>query len=80
MNMPFDDNAMTIILGLGDPMEPGMHGPMETPMPDKSAIDLITEIRDMCDKWLMKCGKCCDKGDKPEKPDMDMENEDDEEE
>lgn len=58
MGMPFDESAMTIILGLGDPMEPGMHGPMQSPMPDKSAIDLITSIRDMCDEWLCKCGKC----------------------
>lgn len=60
MGIPFDDNAMTIILGLGDPMDPGMHGPMKSPMPDKTAIDLITSIRDMCDEWLCKCGKCED--------------------
>ena len=63
MGMPFDESAMTIILGLGDPMEPGMHGPMQSPMPDKSAIDLITSIRDMCDEWLCKCGKCDEKED-----------------
>ena len=63
--MPFSEDAMTIILGLGDPCEPGMHGPMQSPMPDKAAIDLITNIRDMCDDWLMKCGKCDE-----EKPDL----------
>ena len=79
MGMPFDENAMTIILGLGDPMEPGMHGEMKSPLPDKSAIDLISSIKDMCEEWLMKCGKCCDEP-KPEASEMDMENKDDGEE
>ena len=77
MNMPFDDNAMTIILGLGDSMEPGMHGEMKSPLPDKSAIDLISSIKDMCEDWLMKCGKCEDSCKQPiDTDDNDKENDD----
>ena len=68
MDTPFDNETMTIILGLGDPMEPGMHGKMDSPMPDKTAIDLISSIRDMCDDWLMKCGKCDKENNKSDMP------------
>ena len=60
-DMPFDDNTMTIIMGLGGPSEPGHHGPMQAPMPEGQAIDLIIKIKDMCEDYLMKCGKCEDK-------------------
>ena len=74
-NIPFNEDVMTIILGLGDPGEPGMHGHVDSPAPDMDVIGFITKIRDMCDDYLMKCGKCCD--DKPmEKPDDDMMPED----
>lgn len=53
---PMDD-VMTIILGLGDPEEPGMHGPLEAPCPTKDAVTLVTKIRDMCDEWLRSAGK-----------------------
>ena len=70
--IPFDESTMTIILGLGDPEAPGMHGPMECKN-DKKAIDLITQIRDMCDDYLMKCGKDESDGDSsvPRDPDID---------
>ena len=53
---PMDD-VMTIILGLGDPEEPGMHGPLVEPCPTSDAITLVTKIRDMCDEWLRSAGK-----------------------
>lgn len=55
--IPFDEDVMTIILGLGDPMKPGMHGPRTEPMPDPDIISGITQIRDLCDDLLEKIGK-----------------------
>lgn len=50
------EDVMTIIMGL-DPCEPGMHGKLEEPCPTEDAITLVTNIRDMCDKWLRSAGK-----------------------
>ena len=58
MGIPFDEKTMTIIMGLGDPMAPGQHGPLEDHTTDSSAIDLIIEIKEMCCDYLMKWGKC----------------------
>ncbi|MCR4870345.1 MAG: hypothetical protein K5859_03485 [Atopobiaceae bacterium] len=54
------DDVMTIILGVGDPCEPGMHGPLEEPCPTEDAVGLVTKIRDMCDEWLRSAGKGSD--------------------
>lgn len=59
MGMGMDD-VMTIILGVGDPCEPGMHGPLEEPCPTEDAVGLVTKIRDMCDEWLHSAGKGSD--------------------
>lgn len=55
--IPFDDDMMTLIMGLGGPEEPGQHGRTKAPMPEKQAIDVITEIRDLCEDFLAKAGK-----------------------
>ena len=52
------EDFMTIILGIGDPEEPGMHGPLKEPCPTEDAVTLVTKIRDMCDEWLRSAGKC----------------------
>lgn len=31
MGMPMGEDFLTIIMGLDDPCEPGMHGPMKEP-------------------------------------------------
>lgn len=72
-DMPFDEETMTLIMGLGGPEEPGQHGPTATKgMPFGGAFELITEIRDMCDEFL----KTADK----EKPEPEMEEDFEEEE
>jgi len=73
-DMPFDENTMTIIMGLGGPGEPGHHGPMEAPMPEGQAVDLIIKIKDMCEDYLMKCGKASEN--KSEEPDYEQPEED----
>jgi hypothetical protein len=52
------EDFLTIIMGLDDPCEPGMHGPMKEPCPSDDAVGLVTKIRDMCDEWLRSAGKC----------------------
>lgn len=66
MGMPFSDDVITLIMGLGDPCEPGMHGPMTEPCPSDDAVGLVTKIRDMCDEWLRSAGKCEGSSDKEE--------------
>lgn len=68
MGMPFSEDVITLIMGLGDPCEPGMHGSVKEPCPSDDAIGLVTKIRDMCDEWLRSSGKCEGMADK-EKPD-----------
>lgn len=58
MGMPMGEDFLTIIMGLDDPCEPGMHGPMKEPCPSDDAVGLVTKIRDMCDEWLRSSGKC----------------------
>ena len=74
-NIPFGDDIMTIIMGIGGPEEPGMHGHLDAPAPDTDVIGFITKIRDMCDEYLMKCGKCCNEN-PVEKPSDDMADDD----
>ena len=71
---PFDDDVLTLIMGAGGPSEPGQHGRTEAPMPTTDAIGLITQIKDLCEEFLMKA----DKEDKPDK--KEDKNEDDTEE
>ena len=64
VGQPMED-FMTIILGLGDPEEPGMHGPLKEPCPTDDAVGLVTKIRDMCDEWLRSAGKCDEQKEEP---------------
>ena len=73
-NIPFGDDVMTIIMGLGGPEEPGMHGHMDMPAPDMEVISFITKIRDMCDEYLMKCGKCDNEKTEPDMKDINTED------
>ena len=58
MGMPMGgEDFVTIIMGLDDPCEPGMHGKLEEPCPTEDAVTLVTKIRDMCDGWLRSAGK-----------------------
>ena len=77
--LPFDDDTMTLIMGLGGPEKPGQHGRMMIPAPNKSAIDLVTQIRDMCEDFLQNAGKEEKREEKEEKPDEAEESEDSEE-
>lgn len=72
--IPFDDDVMTMIMGVGGPEEPGQHGRTNAPMPTNDAIKLVTDIRDMCDEFLMKAGK------EEESDEKDSEEEEDTEE
>lgn len=80
------EDFMTIILGLGDPEEPGMHGPLKEPCPTEDAVTLVTKIRDMCDEWLRSAGKCGEQEESKQqptevgKPDDQADNGDNEEE
>ena len=53
---PFDDDIMTLIMGI-QPEAPGQHGRTQVPGPEKDAVSLIIEIKDMCEEWLMQSGK-----------------------
>jgi hypothetical protein len=64
--MPLDEDAMTLILGLGDPEKPGQHGRRMIPAPENSAIDVITQIRDLCEDFLQTVGKEEESEDKEE--------------
>jgi len=57
MKTPMGEDFLTIIMGLDDPCEPGMHGPLKEPCPTSDAIELVTKIRDMCDEWLRSADK-----------------------
>lgn len=56
-DLPFDEDMMTLIMGVGGPNEPGQHGRTNAPMPTEDATSLIIQIRDLCDDFLMKSGK-----------------------
>jgi hypothetical protein len=55
--LPFDEKTMTLIMGLGGPEEPGQHGRKTIPAPENDAIDVITQIRDLCEDFLKVAGK-----------------------
>jgi hypothetical protein len=74
--IPFDEDTMTLIMGLGGPEKPGQHGRTMIPAPENKAIDIITQIRDLCEDFL----QTADKEEKPkegdegeEMPEEDME-------
>lgn len=54
--LPFDEDVMTLIMGVS-PEEPGQHGRLNRPEPKGDVVQLITQIRDMCEDFLGKCGK-----------------------
>ena len=62
--IPFDEDALTLIMGLGSPEKPGQHGRTLIPAPENKPIDIITQIRDLCEEFL----QTVDKGKKEEKP------------
>jgi len=66
MGMPIGEDVLTIIMGLDDPCEPGMHGKVCEPGPSDDAVGLVTKIRDMCDKWLRSAGKAEGSVEKPD--------------
>ena len=70
-DIPFDEDTMTLIMGLGGPREPGQHGRRMVPAPENEAIDVITKIRDLCEDFLKVAGKTNDK----EKPELEEETE-----
>lgn len=49
-------DILTLIMGVA-PDEPGQHGRLECPMPDKDAIGTITQIRDLCEQFLLAADK-----------------------
>lgn len=55
--IPFDEDTMTLIMGLGGPEKPGQHGRTMIPAPEQTAVDLITQIRDLCEKYLQSADK-----------------------
>jgi hypothetical protein len=55
--LPFDDDVMTLIMGLGGPDKPGQHGRTIAPAPENKAIDVITQIRDLCEEFLQTADK-----------------------
>lgn len=55
-DMPFDEDVMTLIMGI-EPEEPGQHGRTKVPKPDKDAVGVIMEIRDLCEEFLQRAGK-----------------------
>lgn len=75
-NIPFDEDTMTLIMGLGGPEKPGQHGRTMIPAPKQQAIDLITEIRDMCEEYL----RSAEKGDEEADTETDTEMPEDSEE
>ena len=65
--IPFDEDMMTLIMGLGSPEKPGQHGRTMMPAPEQKPIDIITQIRDLCEEFL----QTVDKGDDEGKPGKD---------
>ena len=76
--IPFDEDTMTLIMGLGGPDKPGQHGRTMVPAPEQTAIDLITQIRDLCVDYLQSAGK--EDEDEENEPSEEMEEPEDSEE
>lgn len=72
------EDFMTLIMGLGDPEEPGPHGREKVMgMPHETCCEFIATIRDMCEEFLRNAGK--DSEDKKEEKDSSDEEMDEEE-
>ena len=65
--MPFDEDVMTLIMGVS-PEEPGQHGRTKVPMPKEDAVGLICSIKEMCEQFLESHGDSCG-GDAEDKKD-----------
>lgn len=76
-DLPFDEDTLMLIQGIGGPEEPGQHGRTNVPMPTEQAIDVITQIRDLCEDFLGKAGKEDEKDSKDKGPKDKEEPEDD---
>ena len=63
--LPFDEDVLTLIMGIEPegpndrprPGKPGQHGRTNVPAPDKDAIGIISQIKDLCEEFLMNAGK-----------------------
>ena len=79
--IPFDEDAMTLIMGLGGPSEPGQHGRTEVPMPEQDAIGLVTQIKDLCEEFLLQVDKASEKqeSEKQEAPESEDKTKEEEE-
>ena len=55
--IPFDDETMTLIMGLGGPEKPGQHGRTNVMAPTTDAVGVITQIRDLCEEFLINVDK-----------------------
>lgn len=77
--LPFDEDVLTLIMGIEPegpndhprPGKPGQHGRTNIPAPDKDAIGIISQIKDLCEGFLMNAGKG-----EPEEPKEDFEPKD----
>lgn len=76
--IPFDEDTMTLIMGLGGPEKPGQHGRTMIPAPEQTAVDLITQIRDLCEEYLQSADKEEEREEK--EPSEEMEEPEDSEE
>lgn len=77
--IPFDEDVMTLIMGLEGPEEPGQHGRKTIPAPQMDAIDLATQIRDLCEDFLQSAGKSDNEAGKSAKKQGDEEADSEEE-
>ncbi len=72
---PFDEDVMTLIMGI-EPNEPGQHGRTLAPKPDKDAVGVISQIKDLCEEFLLRAGDTDEeKPDKGSGEDEDFEEE-----
>lgn len=77
-DLPFDEDMMTLVMGIGDPEKPGQHGRTSVPVPTEDAVSVITQIRDLCEDFLKTTGKDEDSKkseEDTEDTDIDMEEE-----
>lgn len=52
-DMPFDEDIMTLFMGIDDPNKPGQHGRTDMPRkPESTAFEFITQLRDMCEEFI----------------------------
>lgn len=73
--IPFDEDTMTLIMGLGGPDKPGQHGRSLVPAPEQKAIDVITQIRDLCEDFLKSADKEDEDEEKPTEETKETESE-----